>query len=45
MVNITSATLSLDPPPPQHRNGLLLGYHIQVSSDIFFFGMLSMICS
>ena len=31
MVNTTSATLSLAPPPPQHRNGLLLGYNIQVS--------------
>ena len=34
MVNMTSATLSLAPPPPQHRNGVLLGYQIQVSQDI-----------
>ena len=27
---MTSATLSLAPPPPQHRNGVLLGYNIQV---------------
>ena len=34
---MTSATLSLAPPPPQHRNGVLLGYHIQVSQDISYY--------
>ena len=33
MVNSTSATLSWSPPSPQHRNGQLLGYNIQIKSN------------
>ena len=33
MVNSTSATLSWSPPPPQHRNGQLLGYFIQIKTN------------
>ena len=40
MVNMTSATLSLAPPPPQHRHGLLLGYNIQVSNPYVLPGLI-----
>ena len=33
MVNMSSAILSLSPPPPQHRNGYLLGYNVQVKTN------------
>ena len=33
MVNSTSATLSWSPPSPQHRNGQLLGYLIQIKTN------------
>merc|ERR1719264_1538691 len=33
ILNSTSATLSWSPPPPQHRNGQLLGYFIQIKTN------------
>ena len=33
MLNTSSASISLSPPPPQHRNGQLLGYNIQVKTN------------
>ena len=33
MLNSSSASVSLSPPPPQHRNGQLLGYNIQVKTN------------
>ena len=33
MLNSSSARLSLSPPPPQHRNGQLLGYNIRVKTN------------
>jgi len=33
MLNSTSAKVSLFPPPPQHRNGQLLGYNIQIKTN------------
>ena len=33
MLNRTSARISLSPPPPQHRNGQLLGYNIQLRTN------------
>eukprot|EP00092_Neocalanus_flemingeri_P031723 GFUD01034457.1.p1 GENE.GFUD01034457.1~~GFUD01034457.1.p1 ORF type:complete len:1341 (+),score=224.87 GFUD01034457.1:285-4307(+) len=33
MLNSTSAKVSLSPPPPQHRNGHLLGYNIQIKTN------------
>ncbi len=33
MINATSAVLKWSPPPPQHRNGVLLGYQIHVKGN------------
>ena len=33
MINSTSAILKWSPPPPQHRNGVLLGYQIHVKGN------------
>ena len=33
MINSTSAVLKWSPPPPQHRNGVLLGYQIHVKGN------------
>jgi roundabout axon guidance receptor 2 len=33
MLNATSAVLKWSPPPPQHRNGVLLGYQIHVKGN------------
>jgi len=33
MLNSSSAKVSLSPPPPQHRNGQLLGYNIQIKTN------------
>lgn len=30
MLNLTAGWVRWSPPPPQHHNGLLLGYKIQV---------------
>lgn len=32
MLNLTSGVVRWTPPPPQHHNGILLGYKIQVKS-------------
>ena len=33
VVNVTSVELKWSPPPPQHRNGVLLGYQIHVKGN------------
>ena len=33
MLNATTARVSLSPPPPQHRNGALLGYNVMVKTN------------
>jgi roundabout axon guidance receptor 2 len=33
MINVTSAEIKWAPPPPQHRNGVLLGYQIHVKGN------------
>ena len=32
MLNLTSGVVRWSPPPPQHHNGILLGYKIQVKA-------------
>lgn len=32
MLNLTSGVVRWSPPPPEHHNGLLLGYKIQVKA-------------
>ena len=33
LINVTSAELKWSPPPPQHRNGVLLGYQVHVKGN------------
>ena len=37
MLNFTSAELLWSPPPPQHRNGVLLGYQIHIKGNGSYF--------
>ncbi len=32
-VNLTSGLITWTPPPPQHRNGLLLQYNIKIETN------------
>lgn len=34
MLNLTAGWVRWSPPPPQHHNGILLGYKIQVTHSI-----------
>lgn len=33
ILNMTSAQITISPPPPQHRNGVLLGYQVHVKGN------------